>query len=104
MSTTRASSRGTFTVPRKTAMHRHVLLWLMVIALIATTGCPPRHPPHTPQPFGMANLGDGLTNVAGLSPRLGSPDLVMRAMVSSLLRYGMRQELGFFDRRGGVSS
>ena len=95
---------GTWKVVRKAATNRHVLLWPMAIALLVTTGCPPRHPPHTPQPFGTANLGDGLTNVAGPLPRLGSRDLFMRAMVSSLLGYGMRQELGSIDRRGGVSS
>lgn len=34
-------------------MNRHLLLSLIAIVLLATTGCPPRHPPHTPQPFGM---------------------------------------------------
>lgn len=33
-------------------MNRHLLLWLIAIALLATVGCFPRHPPHTPQPFG----------------------------------------------------
>lgn len=34
-------------------MNRHKLLWLIAVVLFATPGCPPRHPPHTPQPFGM---------------------------------------------------
>ena len=37
----------------KTEMHRHLLLWLIVIALLATVSCRPRHPPHTPKPFGV---------------------------------------------------
>jgi hypothetical protein len=31
-------------------MNHRVLLWLIAIALLATVGCRPRHPPHTPQP------------------------------------------------------
>ena len=34
-------------------MNRHLLLWLVAIVLLATIGCPPRHPPHTPQPFSI---------------------------------------------------
>jgi hypothetical protein len=37
-------------------MNRHLLLWLTAIVLLATTGCPPRHPPHTPQPFGKEDV------------------------------------------------
>ncbi len=37
-------------------MNRHLLLWLTAIALLATAGCFPRHPPHTPQPFGMKTV------------------------------------------------
>jgi hypothetical protein len=37
-------------------MNRHLLLWLIAIALLATVGCPPRHPPHTPQPFGTEEV------------------------------------------------
>ena len=37
-------------------MNRHLLLWLMAIALLATVSCRPRHPPHTPQPFGMEEV------------------------------------------------
>lgn len=37
-------------------MNRHLLLCLVAIALLATVGCPPRHPPHTPQPFGAHKL------------------------------------------------
>jgi hypothetical protein len=33
-------------------MNRLVLVWLMAIVVVATVGCRPRHPPHTPQPFG----------------------------------------------------
>lgn len=32
-------------------MNRYLLVWLMAIAILATVGCRPRHPPHTPQPF-----------------------------------------------------
>ena len=28
----------------------YLLLGLIIIVLLATAGCPPRHPPHTPQP------------------------------------------------------
>ena len=37
-------------------MNRHLLLCLIAIALLVTVGCPPRHPPHTPQPFGAHKL------------------------------------------------
>ncbi len=37
-------------------MNRHLLLCLIAIALLATVGCPPRHPPHTPQPFGTEEV------------------------------------------------
>jgi hypothetical protein len=37
-------------------MSRHLLLWLIAIALLATVSCRPRHPPHTPQPFGMQGV------------------------------------------------
>jgi len=37
-------------------MNRHLLLWLIAIALLTTVSCRPRHPPHTPQPFGMEDL------------------------------------------------
>jgi hypothetical protein len=40
-------------------MNHHLLLWLTAIVLLATTGCPPRHPPHTPQPFGMKHTSSG---------------------------------------------
>jgi hypothetical protein len=39
-------------------MNRHLLLWALGIVLIVTAGCPPRHPPHTPQPFGMKATTD----------------------------------------------
>lgn len=34
-------------------MNRRALLWPIAIVLLATVGCSPRHPPHTPKPFGM---------------------------------------------------
>lgn len=37
-------------------MNRHLLMWLMTIAVLATVGCFPRHPPHTPQPFDAEEL------------------------------------------------
>jgi len=46
-------------------MNRHLLLWLTAMVLLATTGCPPRHPPHTPQPFGMKHTSSGSV-LAGL--------------------------------------
>jgi len=42
----------------KTEINRH-LPWLIAIVLLTTAGCPPRHPPHTPQPFGMNKANDG---------------------------------------------
>jgi hypothetical protein len=44
-------------------MNRRVLLWLMAIALLATVGCRPRHPPHTPQPLNMMDATSGSTSV-----------------------------------------
>lgn len=79
-------------------MNRH-LPWLIAIVLLVTAGCPPRHPPHTPQPFGMKNAEgswrnpdvvwrDGHAELSGLtsfpvSARGGSPspnseDLALR--------------------------
>lgn len=43
-------------------MNRHLLLWLIAMVLLATTGCPPRHPPHTPQPFGKKHTSSGLSS------------------------------------------
>lgn len=45
-------------------MNRRVSLWLIAIALLATVGCRPRHPPHTPQPLNMmgATSGSALVN------------------------------------------
>lgn len=40
-------------------MNRHVLPGLVALVLLATTGCSPRHPPHTPQPFGMESAVNG---------------------------------------------
>ncbi len=37
-------------------VNHFLLLWLMAIVLITTTGCRPRHPPHTPQLFGMEEV------------------------------------------------
>jgi hypothetical protein len=44
-------------------MSRRVLLWLVATALLFTTGCFPRHPPHTPQPVGMKSATDELVFV-----------------------------------------
>jgi hypothetical protein len=46
----------------KTEIHRH-LPWLIAIVLLATAGCPPRHPPHTPQPFSMKGANGGSVSV-----------------------------------------
>jgi hypothetical protein len=48
-------------------MNRHLLLWLTAIVLLATTGCRPRHPPHTPQPFGMEDVTRSSSSAAILS-------------------------------------
>lgn len=34
-------------------MKRSVLLLLILMSMLLSVGCPPRHPPHTPQPFGV---------------------------------------------------
>jgi hypothetical protein len=39
-------------------MNRRVLLWLIAIVLLATVGCRPRHPPHTPQPLNMTGVDE----------------------------------------------
>jgi len=49
-------------------MNRQLLLWLMAIALLATVGCHPRHPPHTPQPFGMEEVTRSSSSSAILPP------------------------------------
>lgn len=41
-------------------MNDRVLLWLLAVVLLVTAGCPPRHPPHTPQPFGMKDANSDL--------------------------------------------
>ncbi len=46
-------------------MSRYLLLWLIAFVVLATAGCPPRHPPHTPQPFGMEAETGGLAFVTG---------------------------------------
>jgi hypothetical protein len=51
-------------------MNRRVLLWLIAIALLATVGCRPRHPPHTPQPLNMMGATSGF---AVVNERQGSP-------------------------------
>jgi hypothetical protein len=48
----------------KTEMNRHLLLWLIAITVLATVGCRPRHPPHTPQPFGMNAATGGSVSVS----------------------------------------
>jgi len=40
-------------------MNRHVLVWLIAVALLATVGCRPRHPPHTPQPLSLPGATGG---------------------------------------------
>jgi hypothetical protein len=47
------------TLTREVAMNRYLLLWMIAIVLLATAGCPPRHPPHTPQPFGTKGEASG---------------------------------------------
>lgn len=49
----------------KTKMNRHLLLWLIAITVLATVGCRPRHPPHTPQPFGTMGETGGPVFVTG---------------------------------------
>ncbi len=49
-------------------MNRHLLLSLIAIVLLATTGCPPRHPPHTPQPLGMEDV-TGRSSLSVIPPR-----------------------------------
>lgn len=46
-------------------MSRHLLLWLIAFVVLATAGCPPRHPPHTPQPFGTKAEAGGPVFVTG---------------------------------------
>jgi hypothetical protein len=38
------------------AMNRRVLLWVIATMLLTAVGCPPRHPPHTPQPLGVLGI------------------------------------------------
>ena len=40
-------------------MNRHLLLGLIIIVLLVTAGCPPRQPPHTPQPYSMKTKSSG---------------------------------------------
>ncbi len=47
------------------AMNRYLLLYLMAIVLLTTVGCRPRHPPHTPQPFGTKAEAGGPVLVTG---------------------------------------
>lgn len=46
-------------------MNRYLLLCLMAIVLLTTVGCRPRHPPHTPQPFGTKAEAGGPVFVTG---------------------------------------
>ena len=46
-------------------MSRHLLLWLIAFVVLAAAGCPPRHPPHTPQPFGTKAEAGGPVFVTG---------------------------------------
>jgi len=32
---------------------RVLLLSIIILSMLLSVGCPPRHPPHTPQPFGV---------------------------------------------------
>ncbi len=48
-------------------MNRHLLLWVIAGILLATTSCRPRHPPHTPQPFGMEEV-IGTLALSGILP------------------------------------
>ena len=38
------------------AMNRRMLVWVIATMLLTAVGCPPRHPPHTPQPLRMVGL------------------------------------------------
>ncbi len=40
-------------------MNHYLLLWMLAIVLLTTAGCPPRHPPHFPQPFGVQDETSG---------------------------------------------
>ncbi len=42
-------------------MNRLLLLWLVVMTALTTVGCFPRHPPHTPQPFGTEEMTGNLS-------------------------------------------
>ena len=42
-------------------MNRHLLLGLIIVVLLAAAGCPPRQPPHTPQPYSMKAETSGST-------------------------------------------
>jgi hypothetical protein len=59
----RPSSIRESVLSMETLMNHH-LLWLIAIILLTTAGCPPRHPPHTPQPFGMNAATGGSVSVS----------------------------------------
>lgn len=46
-------------------MNRHLLLGLIIIVLLATAGCPPHQPPHTPQPYSMKAETSGSVFITG---------------------------------------
>ncbi len=49
-------------------MNRRLLLWLIALVLLATTGCPPHYPPHTPKPFDMEDV-TGSSSLSVVPPR-----------------------------------
>ena len=53
-------------------MNRRLLLWLIAFVLLTTAGCPPRHPPHTPQPFGMPGKASGHLSLSCDCPAMSS--------------------------------
>jgi hypothetical protein len=58
----RREIRGGGRVGTEFILNSSMLMWLIAIALLATVGCRPRHPPHTPQPLQPAALVLGIEN------------------------------------------
>jgi hypothetical protein len=56
-------------------MNRRVLLWLVTITILASAGCPPRHPPHTPQPLGVLGIPEFRLRPLGAQEFLGEMPL-----------------------------
>jgi hypothetical protein len=50
----------------RTLMNRHLLLGLIIVVLLAAAGCPPRQPPHTPQPYSMKAEASGPPSSQGI--------------------------------------